>query len=132
MSSECSSKRALSSADGVNLSNCSTISIGNCSFASIERIALQKIKNLFKFKSCSIIRKTYFEISSSDIFNLLNKIVQFCARRPSITDKTLVLFFPTNLRSSIEPSFCKKNYCIKSIYSKKKNLPYSDSIFLIS
>lgn len=41
MSSECSSKSARSSADGVNLSNCSTISIGSCSLESIERIALE-------------------------------------------------------------------------------------------
>lgn len=40
MSSECSSRSARSSADGVNLSSCSTMSMGSCSFESIERIAL--------------------------------------------------------------------------------------------
>lgn len=45
MSSECSSSKTRSSADGVNFSSCSTMSIGSWSPLSIERIALKRFWN---------------------------------------------------------------------------------------
>lgn len=56
-------------------------------------------------------------ISSSVILSLDNKIVQFCALLPSITDKTFALPLPTKRRSSTDPSFyIKRSLEIKSYF----------------
>lgn len=54
-----------------------------------------------------VVGGTHLDISSSDIFNLLKRMVQFWARRPSITDRIFDRPFPIKRKSSMEPSFCK-------------------------
>lgn len=71
-------------------------------------------------------------MSSSLIFNLLKRIVQFWARRPSITERIFVLaLFPTKRKSStLEPSFCGNQFWNK--FSTWRLIQtYSNAILLI-
>lgn len=94
-------------------------------------LRMKKIMNQIRIDASRSEFDTHLEISSSVILSLLKRIVQFWARRPSMTDRILERTFPIIRKSSMDPSFCERESISLWVANPTEGNSYRNAILLV-